>query len=94
MLNKNNVLRDIRKYSVEAGITKHFYLHLIRHSAATHYLSTGDIESLRKILGHSDLRKVLHYAHMSDNTVQEKHAKSGFFGSDNVISRKRNNKLQ
>ncbi|AXR17004.1 MULTISPECIES: tyrosine-type recombinase/integrase [unclassified Bacillus (in: firmicutes)] len=92
MLSKNNVLRDMRKYAVEAGITKRFYLHLIRHSAATHYLSTGDIESLRKILGHSDLRMVLHYAHMADNTVQEKHAKSGFFGSDNIISRKRNNK--
>lgn len=55
MLGKNNVLRDVRKYAKEAEITKRFYLHLIRHSVATHYLSTGDVESLRKILGHSDL---------------------------------------
>ncbi|MEL4010470.1 tyrosine-type recombinase/integrase [Bacillus velezensis] len=41
-------------------------MHLIRHSAATHYLESGDIESLRKILGHSDLRTVLIYAHMAD----------------------------
>ncbi|WP_255254362.1 MULTISPECIES: tyrosine-type recombinase/integrase [Bacillus cereus group] len=35
MLSQNNVLRDMRKYTVEARITKHFHLHLIRHSAAT-----------------------------------------------------------
>lgn len=93
MLSKNNVLRDLRKLAQEAGITKRFYLHLLRHSSATHYLSTGDIESLRKILGHSDLRTVLLYAHMADNTVQEKHAKSGFFGSESINSRKRNNQI-
>lgn len=91
MLNKNNVLRDFRKYAKEVVITKRFYLHLIRHSVATHYLYIGDIESLRKILGHSDLRTVLTYAHMADNTVQQKHAVSGFFGSENFNARKRDN---
>ncbi|WHT49825.1 tyrosine-type recombinase/integrase [Sporosarcina thermotolerans] len=38
MLNNNNVLRDFKKYALEAGITKRFYIHLLRHSAATHYL--------------------------------------------------------
>ncbi|PFJ81439.1 integrase [Bacillus cereus] len=93
MLNKNNILRDMRKYAEEAGIKKRFYLHLIRHSVATHYLSSsGDVESLRKILGHADLRTVLIYSHMADSTVQEKHANHGFFGSENVINRKRSNK--
>jgi integrase/recombinase XerD len=92
MLSKNNCLRDLRKYAVEAGITKRFYLHLIRHSTATHYLESGDIESLRKILGHSDLRTVLIYSHLSDTTVIDKHSISGFFGNENVTSRKRNNK--
>jgi integrase/recombinase XerD len=92
MLNKNNCLRDFKKYAVEAGITKRFYLHLIRHSVATHYLSSGDIESLRRIMGHSDLRMILNYAHLADSTIQEKHADHGFFGTDNMISRKRDNK--
>ena len=92
MLNNNNVLRDFKKLAQEAGIKKRFYLHLIRHSAATHYLESGDIESLRKILGHSDLRTVLIYAHMADNTVAEKHSEHGFFGTNNMVSRKRNNK--
>lgn len=92
MLSKNNFLRDTREYAVEAGITKRYYLHLLRHSAATHYLSTGDVESLRKILGHADLRTVLIYSHMADDTVIEKHNSAGFFGTDNLISRKRDNK--
>ena len=91
MLNNNNVLRDFKKLAQEAGIKKRFYLHLIRHSCATHYLESGDIESLRKILGHSDLRTVLIYAHMADNTVVEKHSEHGFFSTDNMTSRKRNN---
>lgn len=93
VLNKNNILRDFRKYAVEAGIEKRFYLHLIRHSTATHYLSSGgDVESLRRLLGHQDLRTVLIYAHMADTTIQEKHAKHGFFSSTKSTNRKRENK--
>jgi len=93
MLNKNNVLRDLKKWAKEAGIKKRFYLHLIRHSVATEYLrSSGDVESLRKILGHADLRTVLIYSHLADSTIQEKHHNHGFFGSENVIQRKRSNK--
>lgn len=90
MLNNNNILRDFKKLAQEAGIKKRFYLHLIRHSSATLYLENGDIESLRKILGHSDLRTVLIYAHMADNTVVEKHSEHGFFSANS--SRKRDNK--
>lgn len=93
-LSKNNCLRDLRKYAVEAGIKKRFYLHLIRHSVATHYLSSsGDIESLRKILGHADYRIVQNYVHMSDTTLQAKHSNHGFFSNENTNTRKRNNKL-
>jgi integrase/recombinase XerD len=92
--NNNNCLRDFKKNAIEAGIKKSFYIHLIRHSVATHYLSSsGDVESLRNILGHAELRTVLTYAHMADETVAEKHAKSGFFGYANVTSRKRTNNL-
>lgn len=93
MLDKNNCLRDFKKYAVEAGITKRFYLHLLRHSVATHYLSSsGDVESLRKIMGHADLRMILNYAHLADSTIQEKHAEHGFFSVNNSTSRKRDNK--
>jgi integrase/recombinase XerD len=93
MLSKNNVLRDLRKYAVESGIKKRFYLHLLRHSSATLYLENGDIESLRRLLGHRDLRTVFIYAHLSDTTVTEKHESFGFFGTNNTTERKRNNKL-
>ncbi|MFD9363028.1 tyrosine-type recombinase/integrase [Priestia megaterium] len=93
LLDKHNVLRDFKKYAKEAGIKKRFYLHLIRHSVATEFLrSSGDIESLRKILGHADYRTIQIYVHLADSTVQEKHANHGFFGNENVTGRKRNNR--
>ncbi|MFY0762154.1 tyrosine-type recombinase/integrase [Metabacillus dongyingensis] len=93
ILDKNNLLRDLRKHAIEAGIKKRFYLHLIRHSAATHYLSSsGDLESLRLLLGHADYRTLLTYIHLADTTVQEKHANHSFFSSANTTSRKRINK--
>jgi integrase/recombinase XerD len=92
MLNNNNCLRDFKKYAVEAGIKKRFYIHLLRHSTATHFLSSsGDIEALRNILGHADLRTVLIYSHLADTTIQNKHASHGFFSTSNNSSRKRNN---
>jgi len=95
MLSKSNLLRDLKKWASEAGIKKRFYLHLIRHSVATEFLrSSGDIESLRKILGHADYRTIQIYVHLADSTVQEKHANHGFFGNENVIQRKRSNKRE
>ena len=70
MLNNNNVLRDFREDG--SGSWNHKTLLSTfdtTFSSATHYLATGDIESLRKILGHTDLRTVLIYAHMADNTL-------------------------
>ncbi len=94
MLSKNNYLRDLKKLAKEAGIKKRFYLHLIRHSVATHYLSaSGDIESLRKILGHADYRIVQNYIHMSDDTLIKRHSNHGFFSNENSSTRKRSNKL-
>ncbi|MEI2379784.1 tyrosine-type recombinase/integrase, partial [Priestia megaterium] len=93
LLSKSNLLRDLKKWAKEAGIKKRFYLHLIRHSVATEFLrSSGDIESLRKILGHADYRTIQIYVHLADSTVQEKHASHGFFGNENVTTRKRSNK--
>jgi integrase/recombinase XerD len=93
MLNNNNCLRDFKKYAVEAGIKKRFYIHLLRHSIATQFLSSsGDIEALRRILGHADLRTVLIYSHLADTTIQSKHAIHGFFSTSDSTSRKRSNK--
>lgn len=43
-----------------------------RHTFATFYLSkTKDIASLKEIMGHSDFRETLIYAHVLDESKQE-----------------------
>ena len=92
-LDNNNVLRDFRKLAVEAGIEQRFFLHQIRHSSATLYLSSGgDLETLRLILGHADNRTTLIYLHLADVTVSKAHNDFGFFGNTNATGRKRDNK--
>ena len=70
-----------------------FRFDLLRHSAATHYLSSGgDLETLRLILGHADNRTTLIYLHLADVTVSQAHNNYGYFGNENIIQRKRDNK--
>lgn len=42
--------------------------HVLRHTFASHFIMNGgDILTLQKILGHSDLRMTLRYAHLAPN---------------------------
>jgi len=46
----------IKRYSIRAKIDKNIYPHSLRHTFATNfYRQTKDIETLRKLLGHSDI---------------------------------------
>ncbi len=57
-----SVLKIDKKLSTKSG----------RHTFATYFLSkTKDITSLKEILGHSDLRETLVYAHVLDESKQE-----------------------
>lgn len=54
-----------------AGI-KDFRFHDLRHCFATDFLrATGDLNALRDILGHADLKMVLRYAHVLDDHKKE-----------------------
>lgn len=79
-------MRDrIKEHAREAGIDVRVYPHLFRHTAATMYLENGgDVRFLAEILGHSDLRMVLRYTHLSKNAVKEQHSK--FTPIRNVLS--------
>ena len=55
-------VQDADKLSHKAG----------RHTFATFYLAkTKDLASLKEILGHSELRETLIYAHVLDESKQE-----------------------
>jgi site-specific recombinase XerD len=65
----NRYLKEIAKI---AGIDKDISNKTGRHTFATYYLAkTKDITSLKEILGHSELRETLIYAHVLDESKQE-----------------------
>lgn len=62
-------LKSISRY---AGVNKAISCKVGRHTFATIYLKrTKDLASLKEILGHSELRETLIYAHVLDESKQE-----------------------
>lgn len=49
-----------------AGVTKHVYPHLLRHSFATSLIEQGmDIATVQRLLGHRSLSSTAHYIHLT-----------------------------
>ena len=58
--------------AAKAGVKKHLTTHIARHTFATMSLNNHvPIESIQKMLGHSDISTTLIYARMLDKTVSE-----------------------
>lgn len=69
----------IKRYSQRAGIEKNVSPHTLRHTFATEfYRETKDIETLRKILGHSDISTTQIYVTLANIDVEK--AMNGFSG--------------
>ncbi|MFS3001009.1 tyrosine-type recombinase/integrase, partial [Bacteroides thetaiotaomicron] len=68
----HNANLSIKEIAVIAGIEKHITHKVGRHTFATIFLrKTKDIASLKEILGHSDLKETLVYAHVLNESKQE-----------------------
>ncbi|MDH7448457.1 site-specific tyrosine recombinase/integron integrase [Aquimarina sp. 2201CG14-23] len=59
----------IKKYALEAKITKTVTPHMLRHSYATHLVESGiDIRFVKELLGHNSIKTTEIYTHISDIT--------------------------
>lgn len=73
----------IKRYAKKAGIDKNITPHTLRHTFATQfYKQTKDIETLRKILGHSDISTTQIYVTLANIDVEN--AMNGFKNYANV----------
>lgn len=73
--NANTIKQVFQKLKKCTGIDR-LHPHLLRHTFATNYLvDGGDLETLRLILGHSDLQVTSMYLHLAQNKrlLQSKH---------------------
>ena len=69
----NSYLKEIADI---CSITKPLHTHIGRHTAATYLLNKGiPIETVAKILGHSNIKQTQHYAKLIDRSVFEVIAK-------------------
>ncbi|QWA40741.1 site-specific integrase [Chryseobacterium sp. ZHDP1] len=65
----NETIQDVAKF---LGIRKHLSNHVARHTFATNYLRKGGkIEDLQVLLGHSNIKVTMIYAHIVEDEVVE-----------------------
>lgn len=68
-----NIQHLVQISLAKAGLgSKHFTVHTIRHSFATHLVDNGtDLHTVKELLGHSTLQTTMRYLHLSPGRKQQ-----------------------
>jgi site-specific recombinase XerD len=75
-LTSRSIERIIKRYAIEAGISKKVTPHVIRHSFATDLLQNGaDLRSVQMLLGHANIATTQIYTHITDKHLRDVHRK-------------------
>lgn len=70
-LSPRYIQQMVKRYSQKAGIAKNISPHTLRHTYATqYYKQTKDIETLRRILGHTDISTTTIYITLANIDVE------------------------
>jgi integrase len=82
---RSNVTHYFHRDSREAGVRR-IRFHDLRHTYASHFMMNGgDIFHLKEILGHSDIKTTMRYAHLSKTFLIDKADTVCFTADKNVI---------
>ena len=67
-----NIQHLVQKALAQIGLaSKHYTVHTIRHSFATHLVDNGtDLHTVKELLGHSSLQTTMRYMHLTSKRTK------------------------
>lgn len=71
-LTESMVRKILNKVALKAGLSKHIYPHMLRHTCATHMLNNGaELLSVKELLGHKNISTTGIYTHVTNDRLRK-----------------------
>lgn len=75
-LGDRSIEKEFKRIAERTGFEKSIYPHLMRHSYATHNMSSGmSLQTLQHLLGHTNPSTTLIYAEMNEDNIKHEYRK-------------------
>ena len=76
-ISRQGFWKIIKQYQISSGIDVDITPHLLRHSFAAHLIQNGaDLESLKSMMGHSDISSTNVYTCFLDDNIKRVYEKT------------------